>query len=175
MWWASLCLLAGLGLAAAAPAAPNAADLKAAALLNCIRFISWPPTAFASANAPIVIGIIGTDPYGQQLDHLLADEVIHNRSLIVKRLGARDEVRDCQLLFVGDSERSHLSGLLQQVAGHPVLTVSALPGFAPQGGMINLIQTGAETKLEINHAVAEKANLQISGKLLSLATIVPSP
>lgn len=175
VWLGCFCLLGSLMFAAAQSPVAVSGDLKAASVLNCIRFTSWPTSAFSSAKAPLVIGIVGTDPFGKQLDELVAGEVVHNRSLIVKRLRADEDLRLCHAVFVAESEREHLPALLLQLKGNPVLTVSTLNGFAQQGGMINLLQTGAETKLEINQAGAEKANLQISGKLLSLATIVPSP
>lgn len=175
VWLACFCLLGSILFAAAQSPVEVSGDLNATALLNCIRFTSWPASAFASAKAPLVIGIVGPDPFGKQLDELVAGEVVHNRSLIVKRLPADADLRLCHAVFVAESEREHLPALLQQLKGNPVLTVSALNGFAQQGGMIHLLQTGAETKLVINQTGAEKANLQISGKLLSLATIVPSP
>jgi hypothetical protein len=54
----------------------------------------------------------------------------------------------------------------------PVLTISDQPGFARQGGMIELERRPSRVGLIINRARAETAGFTLSSKLLRLATIV---
>ena len=42
--------------------------IKAAYLYHFAMFVDWPDDAFASRNAPIVIGIVGADPFGSAID-----------------------------------------------------------------------------------------------------------
>ena len=58
------------------------------------------------------------------------------------------------------------------LGSQPVLTVSDLPGFAQQGGVIGLVRQGGRLRFEINRGVAQAAGLRLSVDLLSLAMSV---
>src|SRR4051812_38643992 len=45
-------------------------DVKAAYLFKFTKFVEWPASAYASNDAPFVIGIVGRDPFGG-LDRIL--------------------------------------------------------------------------------------------------------
>jgi YfiR/HmsC-like len=149
-------------------------QVKAAFLYNFTKFTDWPASAFSSTNAPLVIGILGDDPFGPMLDEVVRGEVVRAHPLVVKRLGADEDLRSCQILFISRSEKHRLPALLSQLKGSPVLTVSDASDFAEQGGMVNFRLVQKTVKLEINQAATEAASLQISGKLLKLARIVQS-
>jgi hypothetical protein len=172
---AGLFCLAG-AWAAAADNGPVAGEyqVKAAFLYNFTKFTDWPPRAFPSANAPMVIGIVGEDPFGQTLDEVVRGEMVGGRPLVVKRLRADDDLRTCHILFISRSEKERLPALLSQLKGSPVLSVSEIKGFAEQGGMVNLLLANKTVKMEINQSAAEQAGLQISAKLLKLARLVNS-
>ncbi|MSU57808.1 MAG: YfiR family protein [Pedosphaera sp.] len=147
-------------------------QVKAAFLYNFTQFTDWPASAFASTNAPIVIGIVGEDPFGKTMDEVVSGEVVRGRLLVLKRLGADEDLRGCHVLFISRSAKERLPAMLSQLKGSPVLTVSDLNGFGQQGGMVNLLLVNKTVKMEINQAAAEEAGLQISAKLLKLARIV---
>ena len=144
-------------------------QVKAIYLYNFTEFTVWPASAFASSNAPIVIGIVGEDPFGKTLDVVINVETAHGHPLVVKRLRADEDLRSCQVLFIASSEKKRISGLLQKLKGSPVLTVSDTTDFAKQGGMVTFLLIQKTVKFEINQAAAEAAGLQISAKLLKLA------
>ncbi len=171
-----LCLFLAGGGALAAESAGGAAEyqVKAAFLYNFTKFTEWPADAFADTNAPIVIGVVGADPFGQMLDATVAGEVVRNRPLVVRRFRADEDLGGCHVLFISRSEQEHLPALLNPLKGRPVLTLADASGFAEQGGMVNLLLVQKSVKLEINQAVAETAGLRISAKLLNLARSVKS-
>jgi len=84
----------------------------------------------------------------------------------------RDAAADCHILFIGASENRQLTQILSRLRGLPVLTVSDIAGFCETGGAINLVVSDKRVSLEINPASAERARLQLSSRLLSLARIV---
>ncbi len=147
-------------------------ELKAAFIYNFTQFTDWPPGAFSSTTAPLVIGIVGDDPFGKTMDDLVRGEVVRKHPLVLKRLRVDEELRGCHLLFISRSEKERLPALLNQLKGSPVLTLSDVDGFAQQGGMVNLLLVNKNVKMEINQAAAGEAGLQISSKLLNLARIV---
>jgi len=146
-------------------------ELKAAFLLNFARFIQWPENV-PPVNQPIVIGVLGTDPFGSSLDSIVAGETVNGRVLTVKRLERNDPISDCQILYVCRSEISHLSNLLERVKGQAILTVSDIDRFVYMGGMIGLTMDRGKVRVQINVDVAKNGQLAISAKLLRLSLVV---
>lgn len=167
-----LWLAIGWAVPADSPAASSEYQVKAAFLYNFTKFTDWPTNAFTNSNDPIVIGIVGDDPFGQTLDGVVRGEMVGSRPLVVKRLRTGDDLAGCQVLFLSRSEKDRLPELLGQLKARPVLTVSDISGFAELGGMVNLQLVSKTVKLEINQVVAETGGLQISAKLLKLARLV---
>src|SRR3981081_2644553 len=116
--------------------------IKAGFIYNFANLVEWPSNAFAQPDSPIVIGILGTDPFGTIIDKIVQDKKIGTRGFVVKRLkwGADlKELRECKILFIGASERAHMDELVQMLRGLPVLTVGETPGFAERGGVIRFV------------------------------------
>jgi YfiR/HmsC-like len=149
--------------------------IKAGFIFNFAKFVEWPPATFAQPDSPIVIGILGTDPFGAIIDQIVQDKKIGGRGIVIKRLkwGADSkDLKECKILFVGASERAHLDELVQTLRGLPILTVGETPGFAEHGGVIRLVLEDNRVRFEVNVEAARQAGLTISSRLLTLARIV---
>jgi len=149
--------------------------IKAGFIFNFAKFVDWPPTTFAQPDSPIVIGILGTDPFGAIIDQIVQDKKIGGRGFVVKRLKWGTDLKDlkeCKILFVGASERVHIDELVQIVKGLPILTVGETPGFAEHGGVIRLVLEDNRVRFEVNVDAARQAGLTISSRLMTLATII---
>lgn len=148
--------------------------VKAGFIYNFAQLVQWPPAAFSQADSPIVIGILGTDPFGEIIDRVVQNKKLDGHSLVVKRLKRGAQLRECNILFVSSSEAAHLEDVLQVTKNMPILTIGEMPGFAMRGGIINLTVEGNKVRFEVNIEAAKQANLNISSRLLALARIVPS-
>ena len=149
--------------------------IKAGFIFNFAKFVDWPPTTFAQPDSPIVIGILGTDPFGAIIDQIVQDKKIGGRGFVVKRMKWGTDLKDlkeCKILFVGASERVHIDELVQIVKGLPILTVGETPGFAEHGGVIRLVLEDNRVRFEVNVDAARQAGLTISSRLLTLARII---
>lgn len=157
---------------AASPAqdgAGSAAAIKAAFLLNFIRYTEWPAEA---AGTPLVTCFIGRDPT------VLAAAGIDGRSAAgrrvqVRRASAPDELAGCQVVYIAASEERRIGRLLSAVDAGGVLTVSDAAGFVDQGGVIELVESGDRFEFDINLGVAQRAGLRLSSQLLKLARRMP--
>src|SRR5256714_3711865 len=112
-------------------------SLKAAYLFNFAQFIEWPSNSFMSADAPIVIGVLGEDPFGGALDQAIKGKSAHGRSLELKRFKKIGEMDRCHMLFVGASEAARLPEIFLAAQKGGMVTVSDIERFAEQGGIIN--------------------------------------
>jgi hypothetical protein len=150
--------------------------IKAGFIYNFAKFVEWPSAAFSQPDSPIVIGVIGTDPFGSVLDHIVEDKKIGPRGFVVKRYkGGKDlkDLKDCKILFVSASEKAHVDEILQSVKGLPILTVGETSGFAERGGVIRFTLEDNRVRFEVNVEAAHQADLNISSRLLTLARIIP--
>src|SRR5206468_3039792 len=104
----------GRGLAAQAVRASEY-DVKAVFLFNFAQFVEWPAEAFPEADTPLVIGVLGDDPFGRVLDQTVGDERLGGRRFQIRRYHSVDEIKTCHILFVsrpeGDRPQSILAGL----------------------------------------------------------------
>lgn len=148
-------------------------DVKAAFLFNFVQFVDWPPRAFASPDAPLVIGILGNDPFGGSLERIIRGESIHGHKLVVKRAKRPEDLRPCHVLFIAKSEANRVQECLENLHGLAVLTVADMDRFVQKGGMIGFVMAGNNVRFEINPGQAQREELRISSKLLKLAATSP--
>jgi hypothetical protein len=149
-------------------------QLKAVFLFNFAQFVEWPRAAFPEAKTPLVIGVLGEDPFGAFLDDTVRGEKVNNRPLAVHRFRRVDEIKTCHVLFISRSERERLGQILPSLKGRNILTVGDAEDFAGRGGMIRFVTEKNKIRLKINVDAAKTADLTISSKLLRPAEIVTS-
>lgn len=167
-------------LAAAAAAGADARkdleyQVKAAFLLNFAKFVEWPADAFAGPQDPVAICVVGKDPFGASLDQVVRGETVNGRPLAVRRPRQALEARDCQIVFLAESERRRQEDVLSSMEGASVLTVGEGDGFLADGGVIRFVLEENRVRFEVNLAAAEASRLKLSSKLLRLARSVQPP
>jgi hypothetical protein len=155
-----------------APTVASEYQLKAVFLFNFTQFVEWPPESFAESGAPLIIGILGDDPFGAYLDETVRGEMVNGRPLVVQRYRRVDDIKNCHVLFVSRSEAEHLTQVLSSLKGRSILTVSDLDGFTRNGGVIRFATVANKIRLRISLDAAQSAKLMISSKLLRPAEIV---
>jgi hypothetical protein len=147
-------------------------QIKAVFLFNFAQFVEWPENAFAATNSPIVIGVLGTDPFGAALPQAVAGESIGGRPLEVRRGRTLAELGRCHLLFICRSEQERLPRLLRELRGTGVLTVGETEAFARAGGVVSFLMEGNKVRFAVDPEAAVAEGLRVSAKLLKVARLV---
>src|SRR5947207_13490122 len=75
-------------------------QIKAVFLFNFAQFVDWPTNAFPEVQTPLVIGVLGEDPFGSYLDETVRGEKVNNRPLVIQRYRRADEIKSCHILFI---------------------------------------------------------------------------
>ena len=145
--------------------------LKAAFIYNFAKFVQWPRMVFAGPTSPVVLGIIGNDPFGEALE-AIRGKLVEEHKLLIKHIGKTDQLEDLNILFIPSSEQKRLGQIQRALGSKPILTISDIDDFVKQGGMIGFIQKDGKIRFEINLTVARKVGLEMSSKLLQLAEMV---
>lgn len=166
-WCAPLALsllltLAGLPGSVAA-AEPLEAAVKATFLYKFIAFVTWPQTAFATADSPFRLCVEGPDPFGELLDRAVAGQSAGGRPIELVRRPRFEKGSGCHLLYG--------TAPMDRQRGEPVLTVSDAdaPGGSGAGAVITFVLREDRVRFFIDATAAQDNRLAISSKLMSLA------
>jgi hypothetical protein len=146
-------------------------QVKAAFLYNFGKFIEWPQDSLGDATAPLTICTRGNESFPETLEQTVQGKLIQGHPLRVRRWEGED-ASQCQILFIGASEKDLLPEITRKLQGIATLTVGEAEGFAQSGGMINFVVVNEQVRFEINQRSARKSGLRINSRLLSLATEV---
>jgi YfiR/HmsC-like len=147
-------------------------QVKAAYLFNFLKFVDYPSEAFADPLAPIVVGVVGEDPFGSALPQVVTGKTIAGRDLVIRLYRPGEDLRGAHILFISASERKRLPMILSSLRGSSVLTVSDMAGFLDAGGMIQFLNENDRVRFAINMGSTSRAKLKMSSKLLSLARVL---
>jgi hypothetical protein len=164
------CLLAAGLLSCALPAFPEQSSeyqLKAAFLYNFALFTEWP----ADTDRALNLCVYGGESFDDEIDQL-DGKPVGERALTVHRTPVGGSVADCQIVFITSSAIGSLPRVLDGLRGHATLTVADSPGAAQSGVAINMSVARNKVAFEANLAAARRAGLNLSSKLLRLATQV---
>lgn len=140
--------------------------LKAVLLSKLFDFVYWPESAAPERRT---LCVIGDDPFGTELEAAFAAR----RNVTLRRSASLgSDTGSCDVLYISGSEQRGFAEVLAAVADRPVLTISDIPHFATNGGMINLALVNRRVRFRINQRALEVAGLEVSYKLLKLADVV---
>lgn len=160
--------------------------VKAAFLINFLKFVRWPAGRTAPATAPWRIGIYGHNPFGDYLAEIARNKAIDGRPVEVVFIAAPSaaagadtpaswhQLRSCHLAFVSREAAAALDALSAELETEPVLLVGETPGATAAGAAIRFFRQGTKVRLAIAPDRAKAAGLVISAKLLRLARIESS-
>jgi hypothetical protein len=141
--------------------------LKAAFVYNFALFTEWP----ADVGGALHLCVFGADPFGKDID-ALQGKPVGARSIVVWRKTGVESLDGCQILFIAAPAMDQLGRVLDCLRGSPTLTVADSPGATGRGVALNMSVALNKVTFEANLPAARNAGLNLSSKLLRLATQV---
>lgn len=158
--------------AGAAPGVPEY-NAKAGYLLLFTRYVEWPARCFAAPTSPIVIGILGDNPFDGVLEKTVAGQTQNGRPIAVRVLASLEEAASCHVVFIGRANSRAQAAWLAALQGRPVLTVAETDDGLRQGAVISFASEstlgGARLKFDASIPAMERAGLRISSSMLQAA------
>jgi hypothetical protein len=165
-------VLVCIGVLCAQTSPAHEYQLKAVFLFNFSQFTKWPANSFPAQSSPLIIGVLGADPFGEALELAVANESVNGHPLSIRRYNQVKDVGLCHILFIAYNDKELLRQTFRALEGKNVLTVGDAPGFIEQGGMIRFVNENGKIRFQINAEKTRGENLLLSSKLLRLAEIV---
>jgi hypothetical protein len=147
---------------------PSEYQVKAAFLYNFVKFIEW-PSAMAEQQGPVLMCVIGKNPFGDALVRAVEGKKVNGRPMEVRHVSGPGAAVSCHVLFVSSSESGRIAEIVKAVRVWSVLTVSEGERFTERGGMVAFLMEGQRVRFQINLKAATEAGLKVSSKLLQLA------
>lgn len=148
-------------------------QLKAVYLLQFTRYVTWPADRFTSPDAPIILGVLGPNPFGSTLDEVFRDKTSQGRRIEVRFLRSLNEAAQCHVVFLAARQEAEEQAWLQSLAGQSVLTVTESEQGLTRGAVLSLqLEDGPRGKrvaFSASLVAARTANLQLSASMLASA------
>jgi hypothetical protein len=162
------------GFAQAQRPEASEASVKAAFLYKFAGYIEWGAGAFASDDAPFVIGVMGSDEVAAELARILPGRNIAGHPATVKKLRDGEAIRGAHLFFVARVEPPRLAQLLRAAQQSGALAVTDTDKGLEHGAAINFLVNEDRVGFEVSLDSAEKSGHRISSRMLTVARrVVP--
>jgi serine/threonine protein kinase len=134
--------------------------VKATLIARFMQYVTWPSEK--SSQSPRNICIVGRDPFGANLDSVVAK--IH-KDVHVKRYPAgvkSRKVAGCHVAFVSGKQRGNTNELVKKLNRAHVLTVTE----RLSAGIIHFYVHRGKVRFDVNAQQAKKAGLEIASALV---------
>jgi hypothetical protein len=147
-------------------------SVKAAYLAKFGIFVQWPTRAFDTPQSPVVLCVVGNDPFGAVLDKMAEGQHVGERPIIIRRLKAVAGDSGCSILFAGGSQDQSVDATLKAVTGSGVLTVTDNAREGGTAGIVDFVVQDGRVRFTIDDQAAARNGIVVSSHLLSLALSV---
>jgi hypothetical protein len=167
VWLISLSVCFSPLFAASSPVSKEF-QVKAVCLWRLAQFVTWPTNSFENSNDPIVIGVLGENPFGDLLEAAVDGETAHGRKLVVKHYRQLEQINTCHVLYINFPDANQVKKVVSALSGKPILTVSDLDQFT----MVRFRTEQNKVRLRIHYKAATAAKLVLDSRLLRAAEII---
>ncbi|MDB5962593.1 MAG: hypothetical protein JWP59_3887 [Massilia sp.] len=147
-------------------------SVKAAFLYKFLGYTDFPAHAFSDPGAAIVIGVAGSDDMAAEVRRIVAGRTIGGRPVTVRSLREGETMAPVHLLFVAGSDCARVARILRQSSPGPILSVSECGNGLQAGSTINFKIIDQHVRFDVSLDAAEKNNIKLSSRLLSVANHV---
>ena len=152
------------------------AQVKAAFILNIIRFVSWPDESHKQQNAPLLLCLYRA-PLRNHAINIIDGKKASGKTINVVMINSLSMSQSCHILLVSKDAIGSFVGEMHPGLDRPMLTIA---DFTEQKSvhafhrdiLVTLVRNGSGIGFQINLRKSRQVGLRMSSKLLKLATIV---
>src|SRR4051794_11573567 len=119
-------------------------------------------------DAPFVLCVVGTDPFGAALDQAVRSQTVDGRRVAVRRIESAAAADGCHIAFVAGTRSQSARQQLSLLGQKPVLVVTDSANGGARG-IIHFSVVGGRVRFFIDQSSAQRRGLTISSRLLALA------
>lgn len=142
--------------------------VRAAFLFNFARFTSWPEAGQATTDGRMVYCVVGSSGLSRALRAATEDKQVSSQPIEVRMPEHPSQSGACDVVYLNEASTPWLASLRTT----PALVVGEGVGFARDHGMVGFFVRDGRLRFAIHLQRVDEAGLQISSRLLGLATLV---
>ncbi len=138
-----------------------------------VRYTKWPADRQPTAEKPLVIGVLGEDPFGDRLSKALSGQSFGTVPTVLRRyMDVASAAAECHVVFIGSANRAHLSEWLPVLSKKPILTIGEDDEFLALNGIIRFRTLETRIVFEVNQKAVEATGLSLRSELFVHASRV---
>lgn len=144
--------------------------LKAVFIERFARFIEWPPNSNVNnADKPFVIGIVGENPFGTELEKLYKNQTIKQKPVIIVYISEYKQIERCDMIFISKSEQSRIPLILEFCKPKPIVVISDIEKLQSIGVHITMGMQQNKVVFAINDKAFENSQCKVDYRLKQYA------
>ncbi len=163
--------LTGGPLLAAESAAMPEYSVKAAFLVNFVRYTTWPEHTFATDNTPIIIGVLGANPFVDVLAKT-AENQQGGRRIAIRHVDTTEEAAECNVVFISEREKKNEATWIAALRKKPIVTIGESGETISRGGLLEFVTINNRVRFDASLGAMEGAGLKFSARLLQSARTI---
>lgn len=140
--------------------AQNLEKYYAAFIYQFTNYIEWP-----QKSDDFVIGIVGNSSILPHLQVMAREKKVGDSSVAIREWKSVDEIGQCNILYVPESQKDNLPAILNKVGDKQTLIVTESPGLAKNGAHISFIRVEGKIKFDLNKTSITKMGLVVLSAL----------
>lgn len=160
--YSSFLFIIGLFFFTEAQAQVSTRKLEAIYMYNFTKYINWQH----AGGEGHTIGVWEESDVASELEANLKNK----GSIVVKVIKTAEEAKACEIVYLPKTKSGQLKTLMA-AAGSDVLIVTE-EDLAAKGASVSFVLDGSKLRFKINQGALNKAGLQASSSLLSLAILL---
>ena len=151
-------------------------QIKAAFILNIVRFISWPDEVHEHQSSQLLLCLYRANSINNAI-HTIKGKKAGGRFIDVAMIESLSESQNCNILLISNDEIDNFIDDIYPGLDRPMLTIADFTEREAslvfhQDVLIALVRNGPRISFQINLNKSRQVGLRMSSKLLRLATIV---
>jgi hypothetical protein len=171
--WRQAAIAVALGICTSTVSGQDVTEpsLKAAFIYNFAKFTGW-PGGVLSPGSPFAACVLGDDRISEALERAVRGRLLDGHTIRVSKVTPDGTLRSCHLLYISGLPAAQAGPIVTGLRNLPVLTISDLDEFLPMGGIARIFVENGKMRFDLNFGLAKRSRLELSSKLLSLASTV---
>lgn len=150
--------------------------IKAAFILNIVRFISWPDGVYEQQDTQLLLCLYRSNSINNAVNTIDGKKV-GGKFIDVVLVESLSESQNCNILLIANDEMDGFIDEVQPGLNRPMLTIADFTERESahafhQDVLIALVRNGSRISFQVNFQKSRQLGLWMSSKLLKLATIV---
>jgi len=125
------------------------------------------------SEEPFLIGIYNNQTDFDCMATYFKNKKCLNKGILVKNISTFEAIYNFDIIYLPENQFKEANKIIDLCLDYDIISITTNnAAFCKKGGIINLINTRTEYKIQINNTIAIKNNIFFSPQLLNLVELI---